>query len=132
MELRAQDVQTTFTADAAAKALDYWRTTTQQLLASTDTSGNSEVLNAYSKLATAQAGLLAAHSFTAEAEQSYRLATDISPSAPEAVFNYVNLLINQQRFADAVPVAETAVKAAPDNQQFRDLLEALKKKGKGK
>jgi hypothetical protein len=131
MELRAQDVQTTFTADAAAKALDYWRGTTQQLLADAETSGDSAVLNAYAKLATAQAGLLAAHDFNGEAEQTYRLATEICPSAPEAVFSYVNLLVTQQRFAEAVPVVETAVRAAPDNQQLRGLLDTLKKKAKG-
>ena len=33
MELRAQDAKATFTADAAAQTLDYWRSTSQQLLA---------------------------------------------------------------------------------------------------
>ena len=89
------------------------------------------MLKAYSKLATAQAGLLAAHNFSAEAEQTYRLATEIAPSAPEAVFGYVNLLVGQQRFAEAVPVIETAAWAAPDNQQFRDMLAALKNRLKG-
>ena len=75
---------------------------------------DQEVLRAYSKLATAQAGLLAAHDFNAEAEQAYRLATEICPDSPEAVFRYVNLLLTQQRFADAVPVVETAVKGRPE------------------
>jgi hypothetical protein len=131
MELRSQDVQTSFTADAAAKALDYWRNATQQLPLGSETSADQEVLQAYSKLATAQAGLLAAHNFSTEAEQTFRLATEICPSNPEAVFSYVNLLVTQQRFVDAVPVVEAAVKAAPDNQQLRDLLETLKKRVKG-
>ena len=131
MELRSQDVQTTFTADAAAKALDYWRNSTQELPIGSETSADQEVLKAYSKLATAQAGLLAAHNFNAEAEQTYRIATEICPYDPEAVFSYVKLLSSQQRFGEAVPVVETAVRAAPDNQQLRDLLETLKKRVKG-
>jgi hypothetical protein len=131
MELRTQDVQTTFTANAAAQALDYWRNATQQLPIGSETSEDQEVLRAYSKLATAQAGLLAAHNFSTEAEQTYRLATEICPYSPEAVFSYVNLLVTQQRFAEALPVVETAVRAAPDNQQLRDLLDTLKKKVKG-
>ena len=101
------------------------------MLADAKTSGDSAVLNAYAKLATAQAGLLAAHNFNGEAEQTYRLATEICPSAPEAVFSYVNLLVTQQRFAEAVPVVEKAVRAAPDNQQLHDLLDTLKRKAKG-
>ena len=128
MELRSQDVQATFTADAAAQALAYWRTTTQQLPMGSETPEDQEVLSAYSKLATAQAGLLAAHDFNAEAEQTFRLATEICPSSPEAVFSYVNLLVTQQRFADAVPVVETAVRAAPNNQQMRALLDSLNKR----
>jgi hypothetical protein len=132
MELRAQDSSDAFTADAAAQALDYWRTTTQQLPIGSDTSQDQAVLRAYSKLVATQAGLLAAHDFNAEAEQAYRLAIEICPDSPEAVFRCVTLLLTQQRFADAIPVAEAAVNAAPDSQQFRDLLEALKKKSAGR
>ena len=128
MELRAQDSSDAFTADAAAQALDYWRTTTQQLPIGSDTSQDQAVLRAYSKLVATQAGLLATHDFNAEAEQAYRLATEICPDSPEAVFRYVNLLVTQQRFVDAVPVVETAVRADPDNQQLRNLLDTLKQR----
>src|ERR1035441_8482255 len=103
MELRVPDAQQTFTADAAAQAVDYWRTASQSLPANSDNAGDSEVANAYSKLAVAQAKLLDSHNFTAEAEQTYRLATDMSPSAPEAVFSYAGFLAGQKRFAEAIP-----------------------------
>ena len=128
MELRAQDGQNAFTADAAARTLDYWRAATEQLPIGSGAGGNMDVLQAYSKLVATQAGLLAAHSFNAEAEQAYRLATEICPSSPEAVLRYVSLLSDQQRFTEALPVAETAVKADPDNQQLRNLLDVLKKR----
>ena len=37
------------------------------------------------------------------------------------------MLMGQNRIQDAVQVGENAVKAAPENQQFRDLLEQLRK-----
>jgi predicted Zn-dependent protease len=78
-------------------------------------------------MAVAQASLLADHNFTTEADQAYRLATDIGPSNSGAVLSYVNFLSGQKRFADAIPVLETAANAAPDNQQFYSLLQALKR-----
>ena len=127
MELGVQDAQKTFTAEAAAQTVDYWRAVTQSLLAGSETPADSEVRRAYSKMAAAQAGLLADHNFKAEAEEAYRLATDMGPSNPEAVFPYANFLSSQKRFAEAIPVVETAVSAAPDNQPFRDLLQTLKR-----
>jgi len=44
MELGVQDAQKTFTADAAAQTADYWRATTQSLLADSETTGASDVL----------------------------------------------------------------------------------------
>jgi hypothetical protein len=127
MELGVQDAQKTFTAEAAAQTVDYWQATTQSLLADSETPGDSEALRAYCKMATAQARLLADHNFTAEAEETYRLATDIGPSNPGAVFAYVLFLTDQKRFAEAIPVLETAANGAPDNPQFRDLLQNLKR-----
>ena len=127
MELRVQDVEQSFTAEAAAQTVDYWRSAAQSLLAGSDTPGDAEARKVYAKMAAAQAGLLADHHFTTSAEEAYRLAADIGPSNPEAVLSYVNFLSGQKRFADAIPVLETAANAAPDNQQFRDLLQALKR-----
>ena len=45
----------------------------------------------------------------------------------EPVFRLVNLLVGQNRIADALPVAENAVKVEPENSQFRSLVEQLKK-----
>jgi hypothetical protein len=127
MELGVQDVQKTFTAEAAAQTVDYWRSASQPLLADSENTGDSPALKAYSKMAVTQAKLLEDHNFTTEAEQTYRLATDMGPSDPEAVFCYAGFLARQKRFAEAIPVAETAVNGAPDNQQFRDLLQNLKR-----
>jgi hypothetical protein len=127
MELGVPDVQKTFTADAAAQTVDYWRTAVQSLLTDSENTGDSPALKAYSKMAATQARLLEDHNFTTEAEQTYRLATSMEPSFPDAVLPYVNFLSGQKRFAEAIPVLETAANAAPDNQQFRGLLQSVKR-----
>ena len=127
MELGVRDENSALTRERAAQSVDYWRTTAQELLADPDARESAEVLKSYSKLVSSQGGLLANRNFPVEAEQAFRLANEICPYSPEAVFRLVNLLVEQNRFEDALPVAENAVKAEPQNQQFRSLVEELKR-----
>jgi tetratricopeptide (TPR) repeat protein len=127
MELRVEDEQNALTAERAAQTVDYWRATAQQLLADPETPEGSDPRKAYSKLVSSQAGLLLNRHYLAEAEQAFRLANEICPSSSEAVFRYVNLLVEQQRLAEAMGVAENAVSVAPENEQFSNLLQELKR-----
>ena len=122
-ELRVTDAASALTADRAAESLDYWRSTTQTLLA--DHAGSSTVRKAYAKLILGQAGLFEDRKLTAAAESAYQLATSLNPGNPEAVLRYVNLLMQQQRHDEARQVMQTAASAAPDNQHFRELLSNL-------
>jgi len=130
MEVRVQDEQYALTRERASQSVDYWRATTEQLLSDSRAADSSDVRMAYSKLASEQGALLLERNYTAEAEQTFRLATEIAPSSPEAVFRFVNLLVGQSRFEEAIPVIESALKVKPDNQQFRDLLEQVQNKSK--
>jgi len=123
-ELRATDSASALTPERAAQTLEYWRGTTQTVLAATD--ATSAPREAYTKMILGQANLFQDRKLSAEAEQAFQLATSLSPGNPEAVFSYVNLLTQQKRFADAQQVAQTALTTAPDNQQFRDVLDRLK------
>jgi cytochrome c-type biogenesis protein CcmH/NrfG len=76
-------------------------------------------------MAVAQASLLLDHNYAEQAEQAYQIATELCPVSPEAVFQYVGFLINRSRTGDATLVAENALKAAPNNQQFQDLTKQL-------
>jgi tetratricopeptide (TPR) repeat protein len=126
MELRVRDEQRTLTPERAAQTVDYWRNTTQGLLADPNAISSHEVRASYSKLLSSQAGLLVERKHTAEAEQLFRLANEVCPYSPEAVFRYINLLVEQNRVNDAVPIAENAIRnARDDSQQFRDLLAEL-------
>jgi tetratricopeptide (TPR) repeat protein len=128
MELRVENQQNALTPERAAESVDYWRAAAEHVLSDSEAADSSMVRTAYSKLASEQAALLLNRNYTPEAEQTYRLATEIRPSLPEAVFGYVNLLVEQSRFEDAIPVVENAIKANPENQQFRDLLAQVQRK----
>ena len=55
----------------------------------------------YSHMAVAQANLLTDHHYDSEAEQTYRLAMEMSPSNQEAVYGLANLLNKSGRFDEA-------------------------------
>lgn len=126
-ELHATDAASALTADRAALSLDYWRSTVASLPTDTD-SASATARDAYAKLILGQANLFLDRKLTTEAEQAYQLANSLCPAQPEAVFSYISLLMQNNRAAEARQVAQTAVDLAPDNRQFRDLLEQLKRK----
>jgi tetratricopeptide (TPR) repeat protein len=126
MEVRVQDQQSALTPERAAASVDYWRAAAQQVLFPTDGLPLDEELRlAYSKLASNQADLLLNRNYPAEAEQTFQFATQISPSSSEAVYGYINFLLTQNRVNDAIPIAQAAIQASPNNRQFQDLLGQL-------
>jgi predicted Zn-dependent protease len=130
MELRVQDEANAMTSARAAQAVDYWRTTAQQLLSDPETPDGSDPRKAYAKMAAEQAAFLLDRKYTAEAEEGFKIATQIWPSSPEAVFRYVEVLTKQDRFEEAIPVVENGLRLSPDNQEFHALLEEVQKKTK--
>jgi tetratricopeptide (TPR) repeat protein len=125
MELRAGD-ENPVTAERATESLDYWRGAAQQLIADPETPEDSFVRKAYAKLISEQAALLLDRKFPAAAEQEFQIALLLRPSNPEAVFRYADMLVNQNRFEEAVRIADTALKSEPNNAQIMDLLKKLK------
>src|SRR5712691_11657102 len=101
MELRAQDGQNALTAERAAQSLDYWRATTQQLLADPEAAGSQDTRNAYGKLAMAQGNLYAENRYNAEAEEAYRLARQISPDSSEALIGLAKIMAQTGRVEEA-------------------------------
>jgi hypothetical protein len=63
---------------------------------------------------------------TRKADQAFRQAFALCPCSPEAVFRYVNLLVELRRTDDARLVATTASKVDPKNSQLKGLVENLK------
>ena len=66
----------------------------------------------------------------AAADFAFRQAWALCPYSPEAVIRYVNLLFSEQRFSDALLVAQTAAKMpemqGSNGRQIRDLVEQIK------
>jgi tetratricopeptide (TPR) repeat protein len=116
MELRVPEEQNAFTAERAAQTVDYWRTATQQLLSDTEATGSPDTLKTYSHMAAAQANLLADHNYNGEAEEAYRLASQVWPGNPEAANGLAEILARAGRAEDARGVLEDFVRNNPDQR----------------
>jgi hypothetical protein len=66
------------------------------------------------------------------ADFAFRQAWALCPYSPEAVFRYVNFLLNQKRNSDALLVAATCLKLNPNNTQMKDLVNRLQQIGGAK
>ncbi|MEO5801895.1 MAG: tetratricopeptide repeat protein [Verrucomicrobiota bacterium] len=66
------------------------------------------------------------------ADFAFRQSVALSPNSPEAVFRYVNLLLSQNRIADAILVAKICQKLDPENTSFKALVEQLEQMKKNK
>jgi len=127
LELRAAEVAGGISAERASMSAEYWRSTTQELLAQGVEALSSDTRDAYSKMLSAQAGLLAAQQHGAEAEQIFRLATNLTPSHPEPVFRLVELLMGQQRVGDAIEIVQRATGSESEAKpSFEALLAHLR------
>lgn len=128
LELRAAEAAGGINSERAASSAEYWRTTTQQLLANGVEALSSDTRDAYSKMLSAQAGLLASREHSAEAEQIFRMATNLTPDHPEPVFRFVDLLMRQQRVGDAIEIVQrAAVSDSKAKASFETLLAQLER-----
>jgi hypothetical protein len=82
IELNVQHDQNIFTNDRATQSLDYWCNAAQQVLSDFDATGSEAALKSYSHDDSSAANLLAAHNFDSQAEETYRLATQLWPGEP--------------------------------------------------
>jgi predicted Zn-dependent protease len=117
MELRAPENRSAWTPERAAQSLDYWRNTAQQILSDPEATGSPATLKSYSHDAVSAANLLAAHNFSAEAEQSYRLALQLWPENPESVAGLADLLTANGRANEAQQLVEGFEKQHPGQRK---------------
>jgi hypothetical protein len=61
-----------------------------------------------------------------EADFAFRQGLVLCPRSPEVVYRYVSFLLNQKRNADAILVAELALRFDPQNRQIQGLVRAVK------
>ncbi len=117
MELRAGNDQNSFTPDLAAQSLDYWRNAAQQVLSDPSAASSDTVLKSYSHDTVAAANLLAAHNFSSEAEQAYRLASQLYAANPEPVLGLAGLLAGSGRENEARQLLDDFAKNHPEEQK---------------
>ncbi len=60
-----------------------------------------------------------------EADFAFRQAYVLCPSSPEALFRYVNLLVDAKRVDDALLLAQTSLKFTPENAATKSLVQTL-------
>jgi hypothetical protein len=124
MELNARNDQNTFTAERATQSLEYWRDATQQVLSDIDATGSEYVLRSYSHDASSAANLLAAHDYNSQAEETYRLATQLWPGNPECVGGLASLLAATGRQAEAQQLMDNFSKQYPDQRKTLEKIAA--------
>jgi tetratricopeptide (TPR) repeat protein len=117
-----QDEQNALTRERAALSVDYWRTTAEQLSSGPEAADSLYPRYAYAKMAAEQASLLFDRGYAAEAEQTLRLANEIGPGSPEAVFRLLNLLTAQGRVEDAIRAAENAMRSLPSVERLQPIF----------
>jgi hypothetical protein len=125
MELGAQDAQTAFTPERAAQSLDYWRNTAKEVFSDPEAIGSTYALKSYSHDTVAAANLLAAHQFTAEAEEAYRLAAQLWPGNPESVAGLANILLKGGHEAEARQLIGDFNLKHPDQRKDLETISAI-------
>jgi hypothetical protein len=99
---------------------------------------NDAANKAFSKLRSSIAGVYAWRLMQAKgpvekqrmsdaADFAFRQAFALCPRSPEAVFRFINLLVQQGRIDDALLIARTASHCAPANTQMGNLIQELQR-----
>ncbi|MBX3732690.1 MAG: tetratricopeptide repeat protein [Verrucomicrobiae bacterium] len=109
-------------ADHARNSVDYWISRAGSLLDDPAVVDAPVVRDSWANLALAQGSLLQDRGLGSEAEAIYRVARDLSPGYPDVVLRHLELLTSQGRWNDATRLVESAIRAAPENVQFQELL----------
>jgi thioredoxin-like negative regulator of GroEL len=103
-------------AERAAQSVDYWQTAAQLILADPEAAGSETALKSYSHDVNSTANLLASHGFNSEAEQAYRLSTQLWPANPEAVGGLAGILSQTGRADEARQVLDNFDREHPDQR----------------
>jgi len=126
MELRAQGGSAAFSPDQASQSAAFWQSTAQQLLADPEATSSPATLKSWSHDINSAANLLAAHGYSADAEQTYRLSTQLWPGNPEPVAALADLLGQSGRLDQARVLLENFDRQFPDQRSHLETTGAWK------
>ena len=125
MELGSKDGPNSMTIERADQAIDYWQNRAQQLLADPEASASPYALKSYSHDTVSTGNLLAARGFQSEAEQAYRLASQLWPGNPESVAGLVDLLSQRGRPDEAKQLLDDFLRTHPDQRQNLEKISSV-------
>jgi hypothetical protein len=106
MELRAQQAQEPPSPERIAQSVDYWRSTVNEFLADPEARTSQAAQKSWAHLAVAQANFFSSQHFAAEAEQTYRLASQIAPTFLEPVAQLAKHLNQMGRGQEGLALLE--------------------------
>ena len=89
----------------------------EQFRTDPDESESAAALKSYSKLAVGQANLFADRNLPTQAEQTYRIATEIFPGNVEATTGLADLLARSGRAEDARRLVEEFLRKYPNRSR---------------
>ncbi|MCC6235690.1 MAG: hypothetical protein IT580_23840 [Verrucomicrobiales bacterium] len=107
----------------AGETLAYWKDTAQRLQSESGLGGDAPTRRAYANMALSQAGLYAARNLPSEADQMYRYAMEVAPSALDPVQAYSGYLAGAGRVAEAMRVVD---EFARQNEELRAAADVLR------
>ncbi|TAL04261.1 MAG: hypothetical protein EPO07_05270 [Verrucomicrobia bacterium] len=116
LELKRPDGQNNLTVEEARQALDYWRDMSHRFETDTDTLTTPDSRTAYAQMAVAQGNLFASKNYSTEAEQAYRIASELSPSYSTPVENLVALLVRAERSKEGFQLLDNFARNNPDQR----------------
>ena len=112
--------------------IDFWDWYTQRLVDDPEFRRDVVAQKSFSKLRSAIAGLYAWHArkhgfrrFTHEAEFAFQQSVSLYPLSPEANFRYAELLVYQERHAEARQVMQSFHEKDPGNTRVEVFLKRL-------
>ena len=94
------------------------------MLADPEAASSPDVLKSYSHDTVAAANLLAAHDFTGQAEQAYRLASQLWPENPESVSGLADVLVGTGRESEARQLLEDFARQHPSQEKDLERISA--------
>jgi len=124
MELGARDEQNAFTPERATQSLDYWRNKAQEVFSDPEAMNSTSALRSYAHNTAAAANLLAVHGFTAEAEEAYRIATQLWPGSSKSIGGLADMLMRGGRETEARQLVVDFNQKYPDERKSLERISA--------
>jgi len=122
LNTRTADGAVAFTEDVANDSLAYWKERSAAAQLASTPKDSPSLFKSYSHHAAAAANLLAARGFPKQAEQAYRLSSELWPENPETTAHLSRLLEQQGRRSEAERLRQDFITRHPSQREAFEKL----------